>query len=78
MQVPPQPSEAPQAAPLQLGWQRQLPPWQNSPDGHEPLLQVPPQPSGAPQTAPLQLGVQHMLFDGSQRWLDGQPQIWPH
>jgi hypothetical protein len=55
-----------------------LPPWQNSPDGHEPLLQVPPQPSGAPQTAPLQFGVQHMLLDGSQRWLDGQPQIWPH
>jgi hypothetical protein len=84
LQWPPQPSGAPHAAPLHCGWQRQLPPWQNSPDGQLPLLQVPPQPSGAPQVAPLQLGVQHMLFDGSQFWLDGQPQMrpqpsgWPH
>jgi hypothetical protein len=41
-------------------------------------LQVPPQPSGAPQGLLAQLSVQHMLVDGSQRWFDGQPQIWPH
>ena len=54
---PPQPSEPPQATPAgQLGAHTQVPPEQNSPPGHAPLVQVPPQPSGPPQFT--QLGAQ--------------------
>jgi hypothetical protein len=56
LQIPPQPSDAPQDLPLQLGWHVHCP-WSHvCPDGHVPLSQVLPQPSGSPHFLPLQLG----------------------
>jgi hypothetical protein len=58
LQVPPQPSLAPQTLPAQSGAQRQAPLMHFSPGRQEPVLQIPPQPSGAPQALPVQSGSQ--------------------
>jgi hypothetical protein len=66
LHVPPQPSDAPHALPVQFGWQWHWPPWQNSLPGQLPWLQMPPQPLDAPQALPTQFGVQHWCVVGSQ------------
>jgi len=64
MQVPPQPSEAPQALPLQVGVQQlqEAPLPRQSWPAAQPL-QTPPQPSDMPQPLPLQLAWQTHLPD---------------
>ncbi len=69
--MPPQPSEAPQALPVQSGAQTQVPLLQTSPVGQVPFLQMPPQPSEAPQALPEQSGAQTQV-PLLQVWPEGQ------